>query len=166
MRAFIKFNKGVLKMPLPARLWLMLLVPVNLVVPLFFIGHLEAQVILGAFVGSGVLMTVLTALTGFSRMLGLGHILWIPLLVFLWTRLNQIPADDFFGVWVRVLMALNAMSLIIDAADIVRYVAGDRQETVPGLSEANGSTGYGPASGLWFGYHKAACGPDFCRPST
>ncbi|MCH7753918.1 hypothetical protein IH970_02170 [candidate division KSB1 bacterium] len=135
MHAFLKFNRGVLKMPLPWRLWLMLLVTANLVVPLFFLGHLEAKVVLGAMVGSMMLMTVLTAVSGFTRLLGLGHILWVPLLLFLWTRLDQIPANDFFGVWIRILMALNAMSLIIDAVDVIRYIAGHRRETVPGLSE-------------------------------
>ncbi len=37
MRAFIKFNKGVMKMPLPWQLWLMLLVSVNLVIPFFYL---------------------------------------------------------------------------------------------------------------------------------
>ena len=78
-------------------------------------------------------MTVLTALSGFSRLLGLGHIFWIPLLYFLWTRLDQIPADEFFGIWIRVLMTLNAVSLIIDAVDVGRYIAGERAETVKGL---------------------------------
>ena len=134
MRAFIKFNKGMLKMPLPVRLWLMLLVAANMVVPLFFISHLEAQVVLGVFMGSAILMTVLTGLSGFSRLLGFGHILWVPLLYFLWTRLDQMPADDFFGVWVRVLMVLNALSLVVDAADVIRYIAGDRQEMVADFS--------------------------------
>ena len=61
MRAFIKFNKGMMKMPLPWKMWLMLLVAANMVVPLFFIGRLEAQVILGVFMASAVLMTALTA---------------------------------------------------------------------------------------------------------
>ncbi len=34
MRAFIKFNRGVMKMPMLVRLWLMLLVALNLVVPM------------------------------------------------------------------------------------------------------------------------------------
>jgi hypothetical protein len=38
-----------------------------------------------------------------------------------------------FGIWVRALMMLNAVSLVIDAADVIRYVAGDRAETVKGL---------------------------------
>ena len=132
MKSFIKFNKGVMGMPIHWRLWLMLLVAANMIIPLFFLNRLEGQVV-GTFAASAILMTVLTGLSGFGRLLGLGHILWIPLLYFLWTRLGQIPADDFFGIWIRVLMALNAVSLVIDATDVIRYLAGDREETVPGL---------------------------------
>ncbi len=133
MRAFIKFNKGLLKMPIPWQLWLMLLVTVNLVVPFFYLRRLEAQVVVVAFLASVTLMTILTGLTGFSRLVGLGHIFWIPLLFFLWTRLDQIPAGDVFGIWIRTLMVLNALSLVIDAVDVFRYIAGDREETVEGL---------------------------------
>ena len=133
MRAFIKFNKGVMKMPIQWQLWLLLLVCVNLIIPLFFIDRLEARLVVGAFLGSVLLMTILTAVSGFTRLVGLGHILWLPLLYFLWTRLDQIPGDDLFSLWVRVLMMLNAVSLVIDAADVIRYVAGDRAETVKGL---------------------------------
>ncbi len=130
MRAFIKFNKGVMKMPILWQLWLMLLVVVNLIVPLFFLDRLEAQVVVVALLASATLMTILTGVFGFTRLLGLGHIFWFPLLYFLWLRLGQIPADDFFGIWVRALMALNAASLVIDIIDVSRYIAGDREETV------------------------------------
>jgi len=130
MNAFIKFNKGIFKMPLPWRLWLMLLFIANLVIPLFFLDRLEAQLILGAMLASMILIIVVSARAGFTRLLGLGHILWFPLLYFLGTRLSQIPADDFFGVWIRVLMALNAVSLVVDTIDVIRYIAGDRAETV------------------------------------
>ena len=133
MRAFIKFNKGVMKMPVQWQLWLLLLVCVNLIIPLFFIDRLEARLVVGALLGSVLLMTILTAVSDFTRLLGLGHILWFPLLYFLWTRLDKIPGDDLFGIWVRALMMLNAVSLVIDAADVSRYVAGDRAETVKGL---------------------------------
>ncbi len=135
MHAFIKFNKGIMSMPIYWQLWLMLLVTFNLIIPLFFLNRLEAQVVVGALVASMTLMTVLTAISGFTRLLGLGHIFWIPLLYFLWMRLEQNPADDFFGLWLRVLMTLNAVSLMIDAVDVGRYIAGDRSETVEALSE-------------------------------
>ncbi|MEE8636367.1 MAG: hypothetical protein V3T12_10165, partial [Acidiferrobacterales bacterium] len=80
MRAFIKLNKGMMKMPIHWQLWLALLVIVNFVIPLFFIKHLEAQVVAGTLLASVILMTGLTALSGYTRLLGLGHILWIPLL--------------------------------------------------------------------------------------
>ncbi len=133
MHAFARFNRGIMKMPVQWRVWLMLLIAANLVVPLFFLGHLEAQVVVGALLASVILMTILTGLAGFTRLLGLGHIFWIPLLYFLWTRLGQIPADSMFGIWIRVLIALNAASLVIDAVDVISYLAGDREETVKGL---------------------------------
>ncbi len=119
MNAFVKFNKGIMKMPLRWQSWLMLLVAVNFLIPLFFINRLEAQIVLLTFVAGTMLMTFLTSISGFTRLLGLGHILWIPLLYFLWSRLSENPANEFFGIWIRVLMTLNALSLIIDAVDVV-----------------------------------------------
>ena len=133
MRSFLKFNRGVLRLPLQWRLWMMLLVAANMVVPLFFLGHLEAQVVLVALLLSLVLFALLTAKAGFSRILGVGHLPWVPLVWFLVTRLGEVPPDDFYGIWIRAVIALNATSLVIDAIDVIRYIAGDRKETVPGL---------------------------------
>ncbi len=133
MKAFIRLNRGIMGMPFYWQPWQLLLVTVNAVIPLFFLGRLQAQLVLGALVISVILMTLLTGLTGFSRLVGLGHYPWFPLLFFLWTRLDHIPADDFFGIWIRVLMVANALSLVIDTEEAVRWVAGDREETVQGL---------------------------------
>ena len=133
LRAFLKFNKGMLKMPIQWQLWLMVLVAANMIAPLFFLGHLEAQVVLGTIMASMMLMTFLTHRFGFSRILGLGHVLWLPMLPFLLLRLSDIPADDAFGIWLRALIGLNTLSLVFDAIDVFRYIAGDRKETVPGL---------------------------------
>ena len=133
MRSFIKFNKGFLKMPLHWQPWLLLLVTLNLIIPLFFLGQIEAQVVLATMLLNVVVMTLLTGITGFTRLLGLGHFPWFVLLYFLWTRLEQVPAGDFFGNWIRVLMLVNALSLILDVVDVARYMAGAREETVAGL---------------------------------
>ena len=133
MRSFLKFNRGVLRLPLQWRLWMMLLVAANVVVPLFFLGHLEAQVVLAAILLSMVLFTLLTAHAGFTRLLGLGHLPWIPLVWFLGTRLGEIPPDDFYGIWIRAVVILNSFSLLIDVVDVYRYIAGDRSELVEGL---------------------------------
>ena len=133
LRALIKFNKGLMRMPILWRLWLMLMVIVNLVVPLFFLDRTEAQVVVAVFFVGALLMTVLTGLTGFSRLLGLGHILWFPLLGFLWLRLDLMPSGEPFGIWVRALMLINAISLAIDVTDVARYIAGERDEVIEGL---------------------------------
>ena len=133
MHAFVKFNKGMLKMPVHWQLWVAVLVAANLVAALFFLHRLEAQVVLGTILASMILMTFLTARFGFTRILGLGHILWVPMLAFLAVRLGDIPANDAFGIWIRAVIVLNSISLAIDAVDVIRYIAGDREETVPGL---------------------------------
>ena len=120
-------------MPIPWQLWLMVLVIGNMIVPLFFLNHLEAQLVLVGMFGGIMIMTTLTHFSGFTRILGLGHILWIPLVYFLWTRLSQHPPTDFFGLWLRILIGLNTVSLVFDVADVVRYTGGDREETVKGL---------------------------------
>ena len=134
MKSFIRLNLGLIRSPLRVRLWLMLLLAANLVAPLFFLDSTEAQVVLLAFVASFGVMTLLTGLTGFTRLLGMSHVFWIPMIIWFWTRLDQIPSDDAFGVWIRVLIAVNMISLLIDAVDVVRYLAGDREETVKNLS--------------------------------
>ena len=134
MKSLIKFNLGLIRSPLRVRLWMLLLLAANLAAPLFFLHSTEAQVVLLALVASIVAMTLLTGLTGFTRLLGTGHVFWIPMNIWLWTRLDQIPSDDTFGVWIRMLIAINTLSLLIDAVDAVRYLAGDRGETVRNLS--------------------------------
>ena len=133
MNAFLKFNKGMLKMRLHWQLWVMLLVAANMIAPIVFLDHLESQVVLATFVASMLLMTFLTSRFGFTRIVGLGHVLWIPMLGFLFTRLGSIPTSDAFGVSIQALFVLNGISLLIDAVDVTRYVAGERQELVPGL---------------------------------
>ncbi len=63
---------------------------------------------------------------GRARLLGLGHFVCFPLLYFLWTRIDQISADGLFGVWFRAVMALDAASLLLDVADVIRHEAPSR----------------------------------------
>jgi len=133
MNAFIRFNKGILRLPIGVQIWNAVLIAANLVVPLSYLERVEAQVVLATFFVSVFLMGVITGIVGFTRLLGAGHVLWFPLLYFLWIRLADIPSDDFFGLWVRALMALNAISLVVDLIDIARYVRGARAEMVEGL---------------------------------
>ncbi len=64
MRAFIKFNKGMLKMPVHWQLWLFLLITANLLIPLFFLARVEARVVVAVLAASMTLTTVLTGRYG------------------------------------------------------------------------------------------------------
>ncbi len=127
MKAVIGFTKGLISLPMPWPVWLGLLVAVNVAGPIYFFEALEAKVVLAAFLASAVLMTAIFANKGFVRLLGIGHIFWVPMVPWLWTRLDQVEPGNLIGYWMIAVVALNGISLIIDAIDVVRYVAGDRE---------------------------------------
>jgi hypothetical protein len=94
---------------------------------LYFIDTTEARVVFGAFVISIIIMTTIYLRLGFVRLLGLGHILWIPMVPWLWTRLVQTPPlDSTFQYWLLIVIVMNTISLVIDAVDVVRYMKGER----------------------------------------
>ncbi len=134
MKAVIGFTKGLMSMPIPWRIWLGLLVAVNLAGPIYFFEALEAKVVLAAFLASAALMTAIFASKGFVRLLGIGHIFWIPMVPWLWTRLDQVEPGDPLKYWIIAVVIMNSISLIIDAIDVVRYLKGERQ---PYITVAN-----------------------------
>lgn len=133
VRAFSRYHRGLRKMPNAWKPWLILLLSANMIVPLFWINRLEAQVVFGVALLNYLTFVILTGISGFSRLLGLGHIYWIPLIYFLWTRLEMFPPDTVYGFWIRIVVLLNTGSVVLDAANVVRYIQGDRSEMVQGL---------------------------------
>ncbi len=90
MKAIIGFTKGLMSMPKPWLVWLGLLLAFNVVGPIYFFEALEAKVVLVAFLASAGLMTAIFAAKGFVRLLGIGHIFWIPMVPWLWIRFDQV----------------------------------------------------------------------------
>jgi len=130
MKIMINFFKALLQMPKPWVAWVMLLMTVNMVVPILFIERLEAQVVLATMMASAALMMFLFAQKGFVRLLGLGHVLWIPLILWLSARVDFASASTGFEQWLLAVIALNGLSLIIDVADVIRYAKGERTPTL------------------------------------
>ena len=127
--AGVHLSRGLLNMRQPWRTWIFFLVTVNVVVPLLsFPSRHEARVVAATFLVGALLMTLLTMATGFSRLLGLAHVVWLPLLYYLWNRASVVPDDDAYGMWLRLVMVADAISLAIDALDVGRYVAGERAD--------------------------------------
>ncbi len=125
------FMKGINAMPLPWRGWLMVLGASNLVAPLFFLARPEALATIAALIASMIVMLWLIRVQGFTRLLGLGHIFWIPLVYYLVSHFEQVPPTDLFGLWLRAVVIMNILSLIVDSVDVARYLAGERASLIP-----------------------------------
>jgi hypothetical protein len=121
------FMKKLYSVPLGWVIWLQVLMVINMIIPLFYIGRIEAQLSVIAFFAAFITGTMIYRAQGFTHLLGAMHLTWIPLLVFLFTRLKLYPAEDFFGVWLRVLISLDIISLILDVREVIRYVRGERE---------------------------------------
>ena len=127
MKMMVEFTKTLFANGVGLAVWMSLLLLANMVVPLFFfVTIVEGQLVLVAFVASALSMMAIFASKGFVRLLGLGHVYWVPLVPWLWTRLPEFPPDDPFAMWIAAVISLNGVSLIIDVRDVGRYLAGER----------------------------------------
>lgn len=126
----LDFFKCAFRMPMHWVIWLFVLLGVNFIYPVFFIDFLEAQVVLGVMMLNATLITALFALKGFTRILGLGHVFWLGSVPWLLLRLDQVPPESGLYTFMLVVMVINSASLCIDIIDVVRYVRGERAQTV------------------------------------
>ena len=131
MKAMIGFNKALMSMKMPWPLWLGLLVALNASGAIYFFGAIEAKVVLAAFIAGMLTMTAIFGAKGFVRLLGIGHIFWLPLLPWLVTRLESIGLDSPLGYWIVAVIVVDGISLVIDAVDVFRYLRGEREPYLP-----------------------------------
>ena len=130
MKTMISFIKTMLALPKPWLAWIMLLMAVNVVIPLYYLTTIEAQVILGAALIGAIIQAAIFSTKGFVRLLGIGHILWVPMVFWLLSRLDLAASDSFFQSWLITVVFLNTISLIIDATDVIRYWNGERDPQI------------------------------------
>ena len=93
---------------------------------IFFLPRTEAWVVLGTGLLAATIMTALHAKLGYVRLLGIGHFVWIPMLIWLGFRLDNILDGTLFQGWILTLMVMNTVSLLLDIIDLIRYLRGDR----------------------------------------
>lgn len=118
MRNPLRFFVELMKQPVWVTVWVFFLIVIN-VASLGFWHEPVAKLIFITFIISVILMMGLYSKYGFEKILGLGHILWIPLLVYV---LMQIPAVEFpFRSYLFVFSVLIAISLVFDIIDVWKY---------------------------------------------
>lgn len=108
--------------------WVFLLIAVNFLIPFFYLGTFEGKLVLGSFIISFLIGLFFFRARGYTRLLGVMHFPWAPLIVLLLVKLPQYPISDFFGLWIRGVILFNNISLMYDIMDILKYVAGGREE--------------------------------------
>lgn len=116
----------ILAEPLPLVAWVMVLMVMN-TASIFFLKRVEARWVLAAWIPNGIFMSYLLTQFGYTRMLGLSHVVfWTPLLVYLWRRRAQWNVSgSLTGKWLVGLFGVNLASLLVDYVDVVRYLLGD-----------------------------------------
>ena len=108
------------------RIWGAWLVAINSIA-LIFVQHVEAQVTLAAVGFAVAAQALIYQRKRFIRLLGVTHLLWIPMLAWMALRIDTLPTDDaVFRAWVITLITTNSVSLVIDALDAARFIRGER----------------------------------------
>ena len=131
MPGFFHFIHGILSQSFLLQMWILTLVVMNCILPIYFIRKWEAKVALVVFIINSLLMITLTSQFGFTRILGLGHFFWFPMLWYFRQRRKRHPWDTQYGGWLHAVILLNSISLVFDVMDVVLYVFGDRAELIP-----------------------------------
>ena len=127
MKAMIDFFRTMLTLPKPWVAWVMLLMTANMIIPLFYLRTTEGKIVLAAAVLGAITQTAIFSAKGFVRLLGIGHIAWVPMVYWLWTRLDAAPAGSLFRYWIVATLVLVSLSVLIDATDVIRYLRGERE---------------------------------------
>ena len=115
-----------LRFCLVPRIWAALLIVVN-AGAVFFLDTQYGQVVLATALLGALAMVMIYLRLGFVRLLGIGHILWIPMLIWIGTDLSKLEPDALLRSWLSLLQAVNTVSLVIDGVDVVRYLRGERK---------------------------------------
>lgn len=126
MKSMMKFMRTLFSLPISIRIWLGLLMFLNMLVPLFYITTLEGMVSLAAAMAGAVTMTIINERLGFVRLMGIGHVYWVPQVIFFGFRLDLAPTGSLFLYWMWSIIVLNSVSILIDGIDIIKYIRGER----------------------------------------
>lgn len=92
----------------------------------------EPLAIIGSLALAGLFMTELFDRYGYVRLLGLAHlVVWAPIYGWLLWRRRAIGFKTVWGKYVHWYLLITGISLVVDAVDVIRYLAGDNRNLYP-----------------------------------
>lgn len=118
MRNPFRFFTELMQQPIWISVWVIYLMVIN-VASVEFWNEPLAKIIFVTFMLSAILMMGLYSRFGFEKILGLGHILWIPLLVYMLMEIQA--ANDAFKSYLVILSITFVVSLVFDIIDVWKY---------------------------------------------
>jgi len=133
MEIFEQFQADmILRSPEWVLIWVQVMVGVLAVGLLFTLFRHEARAILLGVVLGMAMTVVIYGQFGFTRILGVGHILfWTPTLFYMFSLQGTASViKTWFGRWMWLAIAVMVISLAFDYADLLRYMFGARDPIV------------------------------------
>lgn len=118
MRNPFRFFVELMQQPIWVPVWVLILAIVN-VASVGFWSEPLAKAIFVTFMLSAMLMMGIYSRFGFEKILGLGHILWIPLLA--WVLMEIPTAQAAFKSYLITLSISMVVSLALDIVDVWKY---------------------------------------------
>lgn len=114
--------------------WVMTMVLVHMAGLLFVVAReqqrwrlrLEPLAILASFLVAAIIMSWMYDRVGYVRLLGLAHLMaWTPVYVWIFLRRQRFPWATVYGKYIYLYLLVAGISLVVDAVDVIRYLAGD-----------------------------------------
>lgn len=107
--------------------WFGVLAVVNLGAFVFAPFDVRARWMAVSVVVLSVIVSAMFKVYGYTRILGLGHIVvWLPLFAYLWKMRHGFPEKVWVNRFIVVFVVVNGISFGLDSVDVVRYALGDR----------------------------------------
>ena len=120
-------NEHMLAQPLWLVIWIIIMIGLQIAAIPFAIKDWRSRIMVLAMILNMIFMSALFQKFGYTRILGLSHIIiWTPLLAYLWKSRHSHPERIWTGRFVKFVMVVIFISLLFDYLDVIRYVLGDR----------------------------------------
>ena len=89
------------------RIWAIALVCVNGSAVLFA-DTVHGQIVILAAVSAAIAMMVIYGNLGFVRLLGIGHVFWVPMIFYFVLNMPDQNADPQLYIWLAILVVINS----------------------------------------------------------
>lgn len=124
----ISFVRGCLMMAPVWQFWILIMVLGNGVAPFFFLFEPVAMITVVSFCTGGLIASAMASSHGFTKLLGVMHGPWVPMVAFQVYVLAYQNPTGVFKTWLIASIVVSSVSIVLDAVDIVRYMMGERTD--------------------------------------